>query len=327
MKTFSVKEFAKQLIGNNKLVYHLVNNHFKSGHPIKALILCVYLFPVKRLMGVKFFHQLSMSCDYYNELQDLLHIGKVEGFELKRIGTHEGTDYIMIDDFLDKGIAYSFGIGGDVSWDKVIASKGYDIFMYDHTINGLPEENSRFHYFKKGIGSDNDSEDVKTLEYFISQNHHENESNMILKMDVEGAEWGFLASTSSETLSKFDQIVFELHNINSVENTELVRECLRKLNKTHQLVHVHPLNRSGIGGIEARQVRQSHIIIDGKIFPNIIEVVYVRREKYKIIQDYDVNLPLSLDSPAFSRFPDLELGHWNNKVKVDENSYMEIEYI
>ena len=65
----------------------------------------------------------------------MLHIAKVGGFDLVRTGKHYDGGYIMLDDFHAGDIAYSFGICDDVSWDKDMASRGYDIFMYDHTID------------------------------------------------------------------------------------------------------------------------------------------------------------------------------------------------
>ena len=133
------------------------------------------------------------SPEYYRELQDSLHIAKVEGLDLVRTGRKH-----------------------DVSWDKDAASRGCEVFMYDHTIDTLPEENPHFHRAKLGIadGITRDSR-LKTLDELIAINHHEDERSMILKMDVEGAEWGFLERVSSETLSQFSQMSFEFHNITS----------------------------------------------------------------------------------------------------------------
>ena len=76
---------------------------------------------------------------------------KVEYFEKARIGNAGDGGYIMLDDFNGIEAAYSLGINDDVSWDLNIARLGIDIFQYDHTIDKLPEENSRFHWFRTGI--------------------------------------------------------------------------------------------------------------------------------------------------------------------------------
>ena len=78
-------------------------------------------------------------------------------------------------------IAYSFGISNDVSWDLDMVARGYEIFMYDPTINALPQENVKFHFFKEGIAdAEIKDENLNTLESFIQRNGHGNKENMIL---------------------------------------------------------------------------------------------------------------------------------------------------
>lgn len=69
----------------------------------------------------------------------------------KRIILGEWLDgcYILLDDFKNIKIAYSFGIRANIQFDKELAEKSIDIYMYDHTINHLPYENPKFHRKKK----------------------------------------------------------------------------------------------------------------------------------------------------------------------------------
>ena len=250
--------------------------------------------------------RIVTSENYYRELHSLLKIDSAEGFDLIRIGRDYDGGYIMLDDFEPGGIAYSFGISGNVSWDKDMASRGYDVFMYDHTIDGLPEENTRFHWSKLGIADGVTHDDrLKTLEELISRNGHEGKRDMILKMDVEGAEWGFLESVKPETLSQFSQMTFELHNMIKLADHERVLNILRKINETHQLVHLHANNVS------------SYVMIGGRNFAALFEVSYVLRDKYKFSSEYDVKLPLKIDMPNITGWPEIELGYWNRKLEFD----------
>ena len=141
---------------------------------------------------------------------------------------------------------------------------------------------------------------MKTLEELISRNHHENEHGMILKMDVEGAEWGFLSNVSSEMLAKFDQMTFVFHDIINPENPELVIEVFQKINRTHQLIHIHANN------------------FGGKKFCSLFELTYVLRDKYSLSENCDVNLPLSIDAPNIADYPEIELVRWNEKARIDD---------
>ncbi len=297
---------------------------------LSTLSLMIYLWPIKKLFAGdnKFLSALSKDAvnvanflteeqkNYYAALQNLFHIYAHGDLNLIRVGAKHDGGYIMLDDFAPakevsnlrggvvSNIAYSFGISDDVSWDQCMAERGYAVFMYDHTIEKLPYENSAFHWFKKGIADiDKPNENLYSLATLIKDNGHENNKGMILKMDVEGAEYDFLKTVTPEILKQFDQIVFELHSVNNTEYFKRILSSLEKLNQTHQLIHLHPC-----GG--------SFININGKFFSNQIECTYVLKSKYNFDYDYDVKLPLDVDSPNAQSVFDPDLGYWNRDVKI-----------
>lgn len=187
-----------------------------------------------------------------------------------------------------------------------MAKRGYDVFMYDPTIDALPQSNDAFHFFKEGIsGIADEKNHLNTLESFIKTNGHEGKRNMILKMDVEGAEWSFLSTVSSKTLSQFDQMTFEFHNLISPKSQEAMDQtidCFWKINQTHSLVHVHANNYG------------SFITINEKIlFPDTLELTYVKTANYELEYDENISLPIPLDRPNNPRLPEILLGFWNKK--------------
>ena len=299
---------AQNFLGDNYFLRGIVNKQAKKGKYFQSIAMTILTAPFRKILTPgRLELSFITSRNYYSEIHNLLHISKVEDFNLVRVGNNDDGGYILLDDFKSGGIAYSFGISDDVSFDKDIASKGYDVFMYDHTVGGLPEANKNFHFFKQGIADGvTQDERLKSLEYFISQNHHEHQRDMILKMDVEGAEWGFLESVKPETLSQFSQLTFEFHDMINPSNSERILTALRKINETHQLIHLHANNNG------------SYISIGGKNFCSLTEVTYILRDKYKLVNDYDVNLPLSLDMPNIKSFPEIILGHWNEELNFDD---------
>lgn len=185
-----------------------------------------------------------------------------------------------------------------------MAKRGYDVFMYDMTIDGLPYENEKFHFFKEGIGGVKDEiKMLDTLENFIARNGHENNTDMILKMDVEGAEWDFLENVSSDTLNQFDQIVFEVHGIidqkTPVEKERTIN-LINKINATHTLVHLHGNN-----------YRPYLEIDDVGIVSSLLELTYLRTKNHIFYDDIDIRLPTGLDTPNTPIVPDIPLGYWN----------------
>lgn len=67
----------------------------------------------------------------------------------KRILLGEKTDgcYVLLDDFENIKYAYSFGIYRNIQFDKALADKGIDIFMYDHTIMWNEDQKSKIEKF------------------------------------------------------------------------------------------------------------------------------------------------------------------------------------
>lgn len=238
----------------------------------------------------------TVNFEYFNKLRQLLNIKKAEKYSLVRIGTPDKDGgYVMLNNFYKYGIAYSFGICDDINWDNDIANKGYNIFMYDHTVDKLPFERKEFHFHKNGIsGSANDK--LNTLEYFIEKNGHKNYNNMLLKMDVEGYEWDFLDTVNINILTQFDQIVIELHNL--LQNNQHKLHLLEKLNQTHQLIHLHGNNCSAV------------LQIGQNLFPDTVEATYINNKNYTVI-DTQINLPSPFDKPNDPSIADIILGNWN----------------
>lgn len=214
----------------------------------------------------------------------------------------------MIDNFQKSGgIAYSFGINDDVSWDSDMAARGYDVFMYDPTIDSLPQENERFHFFKEGIaGEEIKAKSLNTLEHFVRRNGHADKDNMILKMDVEGAEWGFLSTVSPSLLNKFDQMVFEFHFLTKSKNLYemgAIISFLQKINLTHSPVHLHGNNHG------------TFLKLGDFICPDVLELTYVKNSNYRLTDDENISLPIPFDAPNNPRVSDVPLGFWN-KVSI-----------
>lgn len=166
-------------------------------------------------------------------------------------------------------IAYSIGIGGDVSFDLDLAKRAYEVFQYDHTIETLPKNNEHFHWKKLGLAaSSNPQLKLETLENMLKANGHENSSGLFLKMDIEGYEWDVFNSLSSGFLEKFDQIVLEFHELLNYDEKIIKKHlsALATIAETHQAVHVHANNAGYVN------------YCGNLVTPDLIEVSYVLKK-------------------------------------------------
>ena len=133
---------------------------------------------------------LLNDADKYFCIYHLIYPKKVIGKNRILIGRKSDGCYVLLDDFENIKIAYSFGISNVIQFDDELAKRGIDVYIYDHTINSLPYNNSKFHWSKIGLcGRNNRTANLKTLEELMKENRHISEKNMILKIDVEGWEW------------------------------------------------------------------------------------------------------------------------------------------
>lgn len=241
--------------------------------------------------------------EYFAEIRQLMTVKDVVGGGYCRIGSQDYSGgYIMLDDFKDKEIFYSFGISSDVSWDSYPAEiLNKKVYMYDHTIDALPYEHNNFIWKKTGICGENEIgkvDNLKSLSEILKENGHENENNMILKMDVEGAEWDVFSTFSVDDLNRFDQIMLELHWFLDLKNKDQILKTLNNLNKNHQLIHVHG-NSVGIS-----------IPMNGYNMPEIIEATWVKKEgrEFKHSERF---FPTVLDTPSDLDYPEIIMGYWN----------------
>lgn len=190
----------------------------------------------------------------------------VIGKQKVRIGKKGDGGYILLNDFNNTRIAYSFGINNEISFEEDLATRDIEVYMYDHTINKIPKINPKFHWKKIGLtGKKVINKDMKTLKELIKENGHINEKNMILKMDIEESEWEVFLYMNFDILRKFEYILVEFHFENRYKS--MYSKVFKKLNKTHQIFHLHCNNCGGMVNFDGHNICYSleiSFVIKGK---------------------------------------------------------------
>ncbi len=233
---------------------------------------------------------------------------KIQNSNFIRVGKKNDGGYVMLNNdlFKNSNIAYSFGISNDTSWDETIAKYGKHIFMYDHTIDNLPNHHSNFHFFKIGLTGTKTASNLKTIEELISINNHQNENNLLMKMDIEDCEWDVFKAVKSETLNQFSQIAIEFHNLSPyVDNDkyDLIIDVLNKINLTHQSVHIHANS----------DISVPHMMLN-LVLPELLEVTFVRKiDMNDLFEENNQIYPSALDESTFYSYPDLFIGKFSSK--------------
>lgn len=211
--------------------------------------------------------EFNSSCLY-----NYLNTKKVKGKTRKLFGGKKSTSYVMIDELEGIKIAYSFGIGAPdwyIEFDKELADRNIDVYMYDHTIDKIAYENPKFHFHKIGITGKNKTKPMlKSLEEILKENGHLNEKDMILKVDVEYSEWESFIDFPEELLKNFRFLLFEFHFAN--KDLDIYAKVLAKLSKYHQAFYVHCVNCGNVVQIGDLRIcdalEVSYIIKEGHEF-------------------------------------------------------------
>jgi hypothetical protein len=213
-----------------------------------------------------------------------------------RIGRPGDGSYVLVDRLRKTQPILSFGIGPSVQFESHMAARGHDVLLFDHTVDKVPEKHERFTWFREGIaGLSAPERKLFTLAEHVRKLPPQCD-NPILKMDVEGAEWGVFHTASVDLLCRFEQITFELHDLARLEENNFnaaARSALAKLASRFTLCHVHANNFCSI-----------RVIANCFPIPESLELTYVRSDLVTRAPSTTM-YPTALDQVNFHQFPDL----------------------
>ncbi|NSY12434.1 hypothetical protein G6L14_10445 [Agrobacterium vitis] len=237
-------------------------------------------------------------------LRQLLSPMSVKEGVMVRLGRDYDGGYVMLDHNISEATAYSIGISDDVSWDLAMANRGCRIFQYDHTISELPGLHPNFTWSKQGLACQKSAtKKMRSLQQMVRDNGHLGVRNLLLKCDAEGAEWAAIQTTPTSILTRFSQIILEIHSLEMISVDDFyfaAVRMLRKLNRTHQLVHIHG-NNCGLLVTAAETW-----------IPSAMELTYVRKKDHAF-EACAHSFPTDLDMPCTPHRPDIFLGKWGRK--------------
>jgi hypothetical protein len=193
----------------------------------------------------------------------------VGGAELVRLGPARDGGYLVPDDL--NGIEYAFspGVSTESGFEAALAARGIQVFLADFSVEGPAEPNARFVFHKKYVGSVSD-ETYMTLAEWKDTTLPRYGGDLLLQMDIEGAEFETLLSAPPELLAQFRIMVIEFHALHELLNRPffgLAARVFQKLLRTHSVVHIHPNNCCGFVVEEELEV------------PRVLEFTFYRNDR------------------------------------------------
>lgn len=168
---------------------------------------------------------------------------KSTNIELVRFGGAHDGGYLIPDDLEGVAACFSAGVGDVADFECDMANRGIKCFLADYSVDGPPVKNALFDFEKKYIGAQNDSMTM-TLQKWVEMKAPQG-GDLILQMDIEGAEYGVIMGSSVETLKRFRIMAMEFHRLDALcarDGFEIIALTFQKLLEHFEIVHIHPNN-------------------------------------------------------------------------------------
>jgi hypothetical protein len=184
-------------------------------------------------------------------LFDLLRPVTITNCQLERFGEANDGGYLLCGNLLSAvRSAYSYGIAGHDGWGCQISRKfKVPVHQYDCFDTRKPEcpgGHAIFH--PECVGPEKatiEGRPFDSIERQIAANGDADKS-IVLKIDVEGAEWESFLATPQGVFDRIEQIAVEFHGVSYPRFVAAVE----KLRQTFHVAHFHINNYSCRGGIE-----------------------------------------------------------------------------
>ncbi len=227
--------------------------------------------------------------------------------ELIRIGCKGDGGYLCPDDLKGIGACVSPGAFNTKTFeDDLYRQWQISSLLIDPTSDeelfSTPMMKSQI-LIKKWLAAEANSDSI-TLEDALMHPLLRDSTDLLLQMDIEGAEYANILSWDATIIKRFRILVVELHGLDALQRpwrnrARQIMNSILKINKTHKCLHIHPNNCCG-----EFPLRDPNIMI-----PNVLECTFIRRDRlppknqWKQVEE----LPHLLDSRNVAELDDLRI--------------------
>lgn len=192
-------------------------------------------------------------------LFDLLQPAGISNCQLERFGEANDGGYLMCANLLSAvQSAYSYGISGydkwgcDMSTRLSVPTHQYDCFNTTQPV--CTAGNTIFH--AECVGDKGETVEGRVFDTIASQfaKNGDGVKRIVLKIDVEGAEWESFLAAPDQVLQQIDQMAVEFHwqqddKTNWIQDDRYLR-VVRRLKQFFEVAHIHYNNASCVQDLE-----------------------------------------------------------------------------
>lgn len=214
---------------------------------------------------------------------------------LIRLGSDGDGGYLVPDDLDGIAACFSPGVDNRVSFESGLVDRGIRCFLADASVPGAPYEHEKVHFVPKFVDVIT-GEHTTTLDDWVSE-CAPGDDDLVLQMDIEGAEWPVLLNVSASTLRRFRVVVVEMHDLEKLFDRvafPVLRGVFDRLLQDFHVVHNHPNNYGG-------RVRRHDVVV-----PRVLELTLLRKDRARGVRPA-TQFPHPLDRKNAEALPDVEL--------------------
>jgi hypothetical protein len=193
-----------------------------------------------------------------NALFEMLRPVALTNCDLQRFGEANDGGYLICGNLLDAvQSGYSYGIGGYDQWGCDISTKltvpvhQYDCF--ETTRPACSSGNTVFH--EECVGDASEIIEGRTFDTIANQlaKNGDTSGRLVMKIDVEGAEWGSLMAIPDGLLQRIDQLAIEFHWGEDEQyrwvDDEKYLKVVERLKQFFEVGHLHANNASCVADL------------------------------------------------------------------------------
>ena len=215
---------------------------------------------------------------------------------LIRLGGEEDGGYLVPDDLDGVVRCFSPGVNDQVSFELDLAERGIPSSLADFSIDGPPVAHPAFDFEALYVGAVDGDATTSLASWVARLAPDEGAGDLMLQMDIEGAEYPALLAAPPELLARFRVLVVEFHHLNKLFDPLaflLLSSCFEKLLARFDVVHLHPNNALPV-------YRVGDLVV-----PQAMEFTWLRRERHGA--GAAPSFPHPLDRPCDPGRPELAL--------------------
>ena len=137
---------------------------------------------------------------------------------LIRLGAQYDGGYLLPEDLTGIHSCFSPGVALTADFEMDLARiYGLPVFMCDHTVDASPLKHPLLHFQKTGIGYGSNSGGLlQPMSKWVQECSIPADAELLIQMDIEGAEYEFFQFERPEFLSRCRYIIMEMHYLHQM---------------------------------------------------------------------------------------------------------------